>query len=269
MKDKDQEKSKSEITIVLSGLNNAHDDPDAEAVRDAIDGLLKIMKITKNNLVNKEDVKIVLTKATHSSPATFAFAFQGLEEQEKITEKAFNETKMLFDNPYSIVENHFGQSLFSPFKTIADQTKSKLSNIKLIYKGQEILITNNHATKLEEFSKVFDYSISSFAGILEIVNLHEKEIKFTIYTPSGFAIKCIAEKSKREVISSLVDKFVCVSGKAKYGIGGFIPSELSVQKFEEVKEPKEDVISQLKGSIDDLDGKLPHDYINDLRKNWL
>lgn len=117
--------------------------------------------------------------------------------------------------------------------------------------------------------KIFDNTISSFSGTLEVVNLHGGEKKFTIYTISGHPIKCIVKDDKRNVIAKLADKFIRVTGNAKYdNIGSFIPIELIVDEFEEIVEPTTDPFQKLKNSVD-LGEDLPHDYINKLREDWL
>ena len=257
------EKGSTEIYITIDGYENDNSDPDAEETAIILTETIKILKFLTAELYNDVQIPITIAEATHSSPLTLGFACE-----ENLAIKYYETTKKILINPRIIEKDEKAKFVYKSLKKIGETTK-KIGCYKLKIKdGRSLQIGKKEYDALKTIENIFNYSYSTFTGVLEFMNIHTKKNKrFNVYDALGHSVSCIATPQMENAIINAVAQNVCVYGRAKYELGEFIPKEIDVEKIDIIQKPIKD-LSLLKNCIPHID-ELPHEYINKLRSEWL
>lgn len=191
---------------------------------------------------------------SHSSPSTMEVDPVPLEME------AVEDSTLLVDTFFGVltgvqesgeIPEGFGYNDLKNFGKLEPEAKA-VPEVVISRNGYDVSLAGDWAKKVDAALGPDQLEIGSVTGMLQQLNVHGKNRRFTIYPTFGEPeLSCKFGRELRDTVVQAVDRYVEVSGTLRYKAGSWYPHAIDATAIREF--PPE---SQLP-SLDDLFGIAP------------
>lgn len=239
-----------------------------------LDAMRKALRATDRVISEGEqqfDYRVI--DLTHQSPPTVELEAVPLEME------AVADSTHLIDTFYATVvgiqeagtiPEGFGYADLQKFKSL-QPVKGAVPEVVISRNGDEVSLAVDWSEKVENVLGPDQYAIGSVTGMLQQLNVHGNNRKFTIYPTFGEpALRCGFDKELRDKVVNGVDRYVRVSGTLHYKAGSWYPHAIDATDVETFPpESQLPTLDDLFGIEPDLTGgEAIEDFVRKARDAW-
>lgn len=248
--------SSNHVVIRLQGVDKEDGDLRIGALLKKFEALKSALRATDRVISQGNqmfDYRVV--NLSHSSPSTMEvdpvpLEMEAVEDSTLLVDTFFGVLKGIQES--SQIPAGFGYNDLKHFKRLEPETKA-VPEVVISRNGYELPLARDWSKRVEDALGPDQYELGSVTGMLQQLNVHGKNRRFTIYPTFGEPdLSCTFSKELRDQVVQAVDRYVEVSGTLRYKAGSWYPHAIDatyVRGF-----PPE---SQLP-TLDDLFGAAPN-----------
>jgi hypothetical protein len=209
---------------------------------------------------------------TLSSPAEIWLEpvqiYKKIDNRHIIIKRFFEELNSIKEN--ATVSSDISRTFLESLKAIANPLGKEVGSVKLKTDNYSVEIDKPLRANVDILLAPEIYSWGSVEGVLEAINLHNKN-EFRIYPIVGAKVViCNFPQNKREDAKKGLEKLVSVTGKITYRNKEKFPHKIDVEDI--VTYPPENELphfSDLRGAAPNATGKLSSEkFVRKLRDEW-
>lgn len=266
--------STNRITLRIVGRPEDNGDVRLGAFLKKIDALRDALRATDRVISDGEllfDYRVV--GLSHSSPSTVQLEPVPLEME------AVADAEPLVDTFHRAVEGiQEGTSVPEGFDYFALQKFKRLEPterdtpaVEISRNGDWLSLSGEWAKNVDTILGPDQYEVGSATGMLQALNVHAGNKKFTIYPTFGEPeLRCRFKSDLRDDVVEAVDRYVEVFGTLRYKAGGRYPHGMDARRIEIYPDEAElPTLEDLFGIAPDITGEKPaEDFVRDLRDEW-
>lgn len=159
------------------------------------------------------------------------------------------------------------KDVLDSFSNIGKSLGKGIDKIVITRNGNEINLINNLKKNIDNILGADIIEKNFVSGILEALNIHGAQNRFTIYPVAGNKIDCIFPKNLIQEAIKIVNRYIQVNGMVKYKKATGLPYEVSVENYEVFPEENElPILDDIRGMSPDAIGDLnPEEFIRRIR----
>jgi hypothetical protein len=213
---------------------------------------------------------------SHSSPSTIEIEpvpleMEALDKRESFLDTYY--TTLVGIQETGTIPSGFGYADLQSFKRLEPQEQT-IPEVIISRNGDEVRLAGDWAAKVDTILGPDRYAIGSATGMLQQINVHGKNQKFTIYPTFGEPeLRCRFDKRDSELRGKVVraiDRYVRVFGTLHYKAGSWHPHAIDITDITAF--PPESELP----TLDDLFGIAPgatgddsvEDFVRKVRDGW-
>lgn len=262
------------ITIQLVGADDEGGDLRIGSLLKKFDALKSALRATDRVISggsNTFDYRVV--NLSHSSPSTMEvdpvpLEMEAVDDAEQLVSTFFDALTGIQES--GDIPNGFGYNDLKHFKKLEPEAKA-VPEVIISRNGDDLPLAADWSKKVEDALGPDQYELGSVTGMLQQLNVHGKNRRFTIYPTFGDPeLSCKFGKELRDQIVQAVDRYVEVYGTLRYKTGSWYPHAVDATEVK-VFPPE----SQLP-TLDELSGIAPNatggesveDFVQRVRDGW-
>jgi len=237
-----------------------------------LESLYKLLRQIDLNITGEKSPTVYyqITNLSHDSPAS-------VEIEAKPEPKHIDRSEAVLDKFYfgfdriiksQQVPDDFPYEILDAYKTFIEHPLKELSSFDIVRDGERLSITDDIVYTLDKAISGEFKNEGTMSGVLEAINIHGGNNKFTIYPLAGpHKVVCHFPSSQLVEAISAVNKHVSVQGTFKYRSKAFHPYEVEVKEIEVFPDDDElPSLSSLRGIAPNATGDIDSvKFVRELR----
>lgn len=261
------------ISLRMVGRPEDNGDVRIGAFLKKIDALRDALRATDKVMSDGEvlfDYRVV--DLSHSSPSTVQVEPVPLEME------AVADAGPLVDTFHKTVEGiqegsgvpeGFDYFALQKFKRL-EPTERDTPAVEISHNGDWLSLSGEWAKNVDTILGPDQYEVGSATGMLQALNVHGGNKKFSIYPIGEPELRCRFGPELRDDVVKAVDRYVEVFGRLRYKAGGRYPHAMDAHRIEVYPDEAElPTLDDLFGIAPDITGEKPaEDFVRDLRDEW-